>query len=89
MALITCPECTNSVSDLAEACPKCGYPLLKTEHATIEVYSDGEGGLVGARYLKEMKANGWAVVDTDEFTDRDSVDVTRYKLQKRSRTTHP
>lgn len=27
MALITCPECGNNVSDKANACPKCGCPI--------------------------------------------------------------
>ncbi len=27
MALIACPECTGRVSDRAEACPHCGYPV--------------------------------------------------------------
>ncbi len=27
MALITCPECGNSVSDRAESCPHCGNPI--------------------------------------------------------------
>ena len=27
MALITCPECGKQISDKAEACPNCGYPL--------------------------------------------------------------
>lgn len=27
MALVACPECNNSVSDLALACPQCGRPL--------------------------------------------------------------
>lgn len=27
MALINCPECSNSVSDKAFACPRCGYPI--------------------------------------------------------------
>ena len=26
--LITCPECSHSVSDKATACPNCGYPIL-------------------------------------------------------------
>lgn len=30
MALITCPECgKENVSDIAEACPSCGYPISK------------------------------------------------------------
>lgn len=27
MALLSCPECKNSVSDKASTCPKCGYPI--------------------------------------------------------------
>lgn len=27
MALIYCPECGRSVSDMAESCPECGYPI--------------------------------------------------------------
>ena len=27
MGLIQCPECQNTVSDKAAACPKCGYPI--------------------------------------------------------------
>lgn len=27
MALISCPECTNEISDSAETCPKCGFRL--------------------------------------------------------------
>ncbi len=27
MAMITCPECNNSVSDSAKECPSCGYPI--------------------------------------------------------------
>ncbi len=29
MALITCPECQQQISDQATACPNCGYPLQK------------------------------------------------------------
>jgi len=29
MALINCPDCETEVSDQAEACPKCGYPIIK------------------------------------------------------------
>ena len=27
MALINCPECENEVSDKAEKCPECAYPI--------------------------------------------------------------
>ncbi|MFH1921190.1 MAG: hypothetical protein ABIP48_15080 [Planctomycetota bacterium] len=29
MPLVKCPECSNDVSDQAEACPACGFPLNK------------------------------------------------------------
>lgn len=31
MALITCPECGGKVSDKADACIHCGYPLTESE----------------------------------------------------------
>lgn len=27
MALIQCPECKKDISDMARACPHCGYPI--------------------------------------------------------------
>ena len=27
MALINCPECNNQVSNKAEKCPKCAFPI--------------------------------------------------------------
>ncbi len=27
MALITCRECGKEISDMAESCPNCGYPM--------------------------------------------------------------
>ena len=27
MALITCPECRNKISETAKSCPKCGFAL--------------------------------------------------------------
>ena len=27
MAIIRCPECDREISDKAEKCPHCGYPL--------------------------------------------------------------
>ena len=30
MALIKCPECGKAVSDKAEACPNCGFPVASS-----------------------------------------------------------
>jgi hypothetical protein len=38
MVLIACPECTEQVSSLARACPRCGYPVGDIERMkTIKV----------------------------------------------------
>lgn len=34
MALITCPECHQQISDQATACPNCGFPLSKDTNTT-------------------------------------------------------
>ena len=30
MALISCPECNKEISDKAQSCPHCGYPISNT-----------------------------------------------------------
>ena len=30
MALISCPECNKEISDKAQSCPHCGYPINNT-----------------------------------------------------------
>lgn len=35
MALISCPECGNSISNSARKCPSCGYALKKTNYKKI------------------------------------------------------
>ena len=34
MALITCPECNKEISDKAEACIGCGYPIASNDNST-------------------------------------------------------
>lgn len=36
MALIKCPECSREVSDQADSCPHCGFPIKKQSHKDIE-----------------------------------------------------
>lgn len=35
MALIDCPECGRQISDQAEACPQCGYPIRKMQRKEV------------------------------------------------------
>ena len=41
MALIKCPECGTEVSDKAEKCPKCAYPI-KPENNNPPVKNDSK-----------------------------------------------
>ena len=36
MALIKCPECNTEVSDQADACPKCAYPISGGRHRPVQ-----------------------------------------------------
>lgn len=43
MALINCPECRRRISDMAETCPGCGFPLSKmSDYSNAEIFFDGE-----------------------------------------------
>lgn len=35
MALIKCPECGKDFSEMAEACPNCGYSIKKAKEQTM------------------------------------------------------
>lgn len=37
MALLKCPDCETEVSDKAEICPKCAYPISKQGEAINRV----------------------------------------------------
>lgn len=41
MALIKCPECDTEVSDKAEKCPKCAYPL-NSKNSITQVKNDSK-----------------------------------------------
>lgn len=53
MALIKCPECNESVSEKANSCPHCGYPL-KPEVTPIQYELEKDQNTVssaGAKFL--------------------------------------
>lgn len=43
MALKTCPDCGNGVSDAATACPKCGRPMKSGSVIDSDFHGKGEG----------------------------------------------
>ena len=41
MTLISCPECDRRVSDMASACPNCGFPVVAgIRHAVDQITED-------------------------------------------------
>lgn len=50
MALIKCSECGQEISDMATACPKCGYPMQKGISDEIKELE---------KIVKEEKFIGW------------------------------
>lgn len=45
MALITCPECNGQVSDKADVCPHCGYPIREQPHRQTESNAEQAGSV--------------------------------------------
>ena len=86
MALIQCPECKSSVSDLAASCPKCGYPFRRTEYKTVEVVAIGNSTR-GDDELNSLLRQGWQILDcddSDQWVDPDGYQcsVSKYRLIK-------
>ncbi len=52
MALIDCPECGDSVSSFASACPHCGYPVSEALQEAL----DEVAGLDKARQVRHLAA---------------------------------
>lgn len=54
MALIACPECARQVSDKAEACPQCGYPVRAAcSRSPAGSTSPGKEGPIAATVLPD------------------------------------
>ncbi len=69
MALIKCPECGKAVSDKAEACPNCGYPVASNDPegtwgatpawGAADEPAPGESPSGGAGYPKPKSGGDW------------------------------
>jgi hypothetical protein len=86
MALITCPECKNFVSDQARTCPRCGYPIKKPEYRS-QLITNRDGIEKGREQLNKLLSEGWEIVNTvheveSSAYDGDSWDVVEYTLRR-------
>jgi hypothetical protein len=55
MALITCKDCNEKMSDMAAACPKCGGPNTSQMYRTLSNFQASVTR--AAEYEKEKKKN--------------------------------
>ncbi len=60
MSMVKCPECEGNVSDLAEVCPHCGYPLKKKEPDRIE-YVLSKGTDTDSGFATFLRVLAWIV----------------------------
>lgn len=60
MAIIKCPECNKKVSDKAEACPCCGFGVLKYIERQEKIAKiQEEAGAEAYLYVKRRKNEEW------------------------------
>jgi large conductance mechanosensitive channel len=61
MALTACPDCKQSISDLAADCPNCGYPLAD-EEAKKAAKAGKQKGLAGFMdFIRKQGVVGLAI----------------------------
>lgn len=64
MALIKCPECGKEISDAAESCPNCGYPIKGQQQIGD---SDGLGKGQETKKLKTVLASLKWLIEENEI----------------------
>jgi len=91
MTLISCPECSNKVSDKAEICPKCGYAIfaniLKIKEKQKKDSKDALSGcliliitLIAVVYWFWPSTNGNIQKDSSIDTDKASQNISKKVL---------
>ena len=72
MALIPCPECEKEVSDMAVACPHCGFPVAAAiRHAVSELTED-----TSAKSVRQLHAKARLTTWGERYTgvQREEID---------------
>ncbi len=60
MALIPCPECDHPVSDLAWACPNCGFPVAAGIRHTVEQLTEDDTAKSARQQHAAAKLRDWS-----------------------------
>lgn len=72
MSLIKCPECGKQVSDQANACPDCGYPI-KANNTKGKVAIKIANGLAGTVKIYNVDDYKNVLLWQESFFNRDLV----------------
>jgi|TARA_B110000091_G_scaffold51665_1_gene56883 uncharacterized membrane protein YvbJ len=62
MALINCPECKNEVSNKAEKCPKCAYPINPSKPITKKVVKEVGNKSSEGLFLKTLNTGCFVLI---------------------------
>ena len=60
MALIPCPECDQPVSDMAWACPNCGFPVAAGIRHTVEQLTEYDTAKSARQQHAAAKLKDWS-----------------------------
>jgi hypothetical protein len=70
MALIACPECEKEVSDLARACPHCGFPVSEEIGRALAEVTGFDRIKSGRQQLAAHKLQSWSETYSEEPSRR-------------------
>ena len=59
MTLIPCPECDTPVSDMAAACPKCGFPVAAGIRHTVDQLIDEKSAKSARQQGAAARLKSW------------------------------
>lgn len=77
MALIVCPECGRHISNIAETCIYCGYPIrpkTETQNGTLVVY--GYTGWFLVKPKLKIYLNGEYIGDVSQKAKTKEIPIT-------------
>jgi len=79
MALIKClePECTKTVSDKAEYCPECGFPIAAELKKIWEASPEGKAELTARQRREKWKQEDRERADRKAKEEKDQVEKAR------------
>ena len=70
MPLINCPECDHRVSDQANACPSCGFPLKETGKPTFDDVTEPQKTTPLIHWERYEQKYSYARKDIDDFINK-------------------